>query len=190
MGNAKRILLVDDQESILDLYESILHSWGYETKRAKDGYEALAKLVLDFDLVILDLEMPGMDGFTVTRNIRQSDKFSDIPIIISTGLTDKKTRLRVVEFGANDYIAKPLDRTELQVRIASLLKLKESQDAVKQYQAELEEKIAQRTASLRRAWKRWWKPSAGLTRRTLTPYFVWQSLLSTRTRIPPLIFAE
>ena len=151
MGAPKRILLVDDQETMLDLLETVLRSWGYETERAKDGFEALAKVELDIDLIILDLEMPGMDGFEVTKQIRASERFRDIPIIISTALTNRETRLRAVEYGANDYITKPVDRTELQVRAASLLKLKESQDAIKRYQAELEEKVTQRTNSLRRA---------------------------------------
>jgi putative two-component system response regulator len=151
MAAAKRILLVDDQETMLDLLEVVLKAWGYETERAKDGFEAMAKVELDIDLIILDLEMPGMDGFEVTKQVRASERFRDIPIIISTALTNRETRLRAVEYGANDYITKPIDRTELQVRAASLLKLKESQDAIKRHQVQLEEKVAQRTNSLRRA---------------------------------------
>ena len=64
--------------------------------------------------------MPGMDGFEVARRIRGDGEVGDVPIIMATALTDKAVRLRAVEAGANDFIAKPVDRTELRVRTASL----------------------------------------------------------------------
>jgi len=151
MASQKRILIVDDQKTILDFLNAVLDSWDYETELAKDGFEALAKIELDIDLVILDLEMPGMDGFEVTKQIRQSPLYRDIPIVIATGLSGKEIRLRAIEYGANEFLTKPVDVTELRVRVASLLKLKETQDALKRQYADLEVKVAQRTQSLRRA---------------------------------------
>jgi len=151
MNKPKRILIVDDVEHNRELLESILASLGHEPETAEDGVEALAKLKLDIDLVLLDVQMPGMDGFEVARRIRQDPDVSDIPIIMVTALTSKEDHLRAVEAGANDYITKPIDKTEVRVRTASLLKMKDAQDAVKQYQAELEKKVAQRTADLRKA---------------------------------------
>jgi two-component system sensor histidine kinase/response regulator len=82
--------------------------------------------------------MPGMDGFEVARRIRNQSPVPDIPICMVTALSGKEERLRAVEAGANDFIAKPIDKTELRVRTASLLKAKEVQDTIKRYQAQLE----------------------------------------------------
>ncbi len=151
MDKPKRILIVDDVEQNRELLESILTSLGHEAETARDGVEALAKLKLDIDLVLLDVQMPGMDGFEVARRIRGDPDVSDIPIVMVTVLTSKEDRLRAVEAGANDFITKPVDITEVRVRTASLLKMKEAQDAIKRYQAELEETVEQRTADLRKA---------------------------------------
>lgn len=151
MEHQKRILIVDDEELNRELLEDLIESFGHETETACDGIEALAKLKLDIDLVLMDVMMPGIDGFEVTRRIKEDHKTSDIPVVMVTALTSKEDRLRAVEVGANDFITKPIDKTELRVRTASLLKMKEAQDAVKSYQAELEKKVEQRTEDLRQA---------------------------------------
>jgi putative two-component system response regulator len=151
MNKPKRILIVDDVEVNRELLEGILTSLGHESEMAEDGVETLAKLKLDIDLVLLDVQMPGMDGFEVARRIREDPDVRDIPIIMVTALTSRDDRLRAVEAGANDFITKPVDITEVRVRTASLLKMKEAQDAIKQYQADLEKKVEQRTADLRKA---------------------------------------
>jgi len=151
MAQPKRILIVDDKEQNREVLEAMVEALGHEPELAQDGLEALAKLELDIDLVLLDVMMPGMDGFEVVRRIRQHPDVSDLPIIMVTGLTSKEDRLRAAEAGANDFISKPVDMTELRVRMASLLRMKEAQDAVKRYQVELEEKIEKRTSSLRQA---------------------------------------
>ena len=121
---------------------------GHSSEPASDGLEALEKLKSGFDLVLLDIMMPGMDGFEVVRHIRENKAFADIPVIMVTVLDDKETRLRAVEAGANDFISKPIDRLELSVRIESLLKMKDAQDAIKRHQAELEETVERRTSEL------------------------------------------
>jgi putative two-component system response regulator len=124
---------------------------GWEAEVCVDGIEALAKLDAGVDLVLLDVMMPGMNGFEVAQRIRATPATSDIPILMVTALSGKEERLRAVEAGANDFIAKPVDYTELRVRATSLLKMKAAQDAVKRQQAELEAQVAQRTAALRTA---------------------------------------
>jgi putative two-component system response regulator len=151
MSKPKRILIVDDDEASRDLLVAFVESLGHESETAGDGIEAIAKMKLGFDLILMDIMMPGMDGYEVTRQIRKDQKYSELPIIMTTALTSKDDRLRAVEAGANDYISKPVDKNELQVRMASLLKMKEAQDAVKHYRAELEEKVEQRTKQLRDA---------------------------------------
>jgi putative two-component system response regulator len=151
MDKPNRILIVDDEELNRELLESLVTSFGHEPEMARDGVEALAKLKLDIDLVLLDVMMPVMDGFEVARRIREDPDTSDLPIIMVTALTSKEDRLRAVEAGANDFITKPIDKTELKVRTESLLRMKEAQDAVKRHKAELEKKVEQRTADLRLA---------------------------------------
>lgn len=147
----KRLLVVDDQEQPAQTLRRALSGFGYEVEVARDGVEALAKLRLEVDLVFLDAEMPGMDGFEVARRIRQDPEFSDLPIIMVTGLGSTGDRLRAVEAGVNDFITKPFELTELRVRSASLIKMKEAADALKRHREELEQAVSRRTAELRRA---------------------------------------
>lgn len=151
MSNAKRLLIVDDEAPNRDLLEALAEALGHEPELARDGVEALAKIKLDVDLVLLDVMMPGMDGFEVARRIRQDPDYGDVPIIMVTALTGMEDRLRAVEAGANDFITKPIDKTELRIRTASLLRMKEAQDLVKRHRRELEETVQRRTSALREA---------------------------------------
>ncbi len=148
MVRRKRILIVDDEEPNRDLLHAILESFGYESETAVNGTDAIAKLDSEIDLVLLDVLMPEMDGFAVVRQIRASPDWSDLPVIMVTVLDGKSDRIRAVEAGANDFVSKPIDMLELKVRIASLLQMKEAQDAIKRHRAELEETVERRTAEL------------------------------------------
>jgi signal transduction histidine kinase len=139
MDRPKRVLIVDDSEPNRDLLEAMVKSLGHEPVLARDGLEALAKAKQQVDVVLLDALMPGMDGFTVAKRIRQDPDLCLLPIVMVTVLGDKEDRLRAVEAGANDFISKPVDQTELKVRTASLLKMKEAQDALKRKNQELED---------------------------------------------------
>jgi two-component system, NtrC family, response regulator AtoC len=154
MSQPKRILVVDDEEQNRDLLEAMLESLGYESELALGGSDALAKLNAGTDLVLLDIMMPRMDGFEVVRRIRNHAQFGDIPVIMVTVLDEKKDRLKAVEAGANDFITKPVDTLELRVRVASLLRMKEAQDAIKRHKAELEAEVERRTAELRESEER------------------------------------
>jgi putative two-component system response regulator len=147
----KRILVVDDDLTTRTVTEALVDGLGHEAESARDGVEALDKLGFDIDLVLLDVIMPGLDGYEVCRRIRQAPVGSDVPVIMVTSMSGKDDRLRAVEAGANDFIAKPVDKTELRVRTASLLQMKEAQDDVKRYRIHLESLVEQRTASLREA---------------------------------------
>ncbi|MBI5569032.1 MAG: response regulator [Desulfomonile tiedjei] len=149
MHARKRILVVDDEEANRCLLEAILITLGYEPVIVRDGYEALEVLQPTIDLVLLDVMMPGLDGFEVTRTIRSQSECSDVPIVMVTGLASREDRLRAAEAGANDFITKPIDQVELRIRLKSLLKMKEAQDATRHYQAELEDMVERRTAALR-----------------------------------------
>jgi putative two-component system response regulator len=143
--------VVDDQEDTRRVLQRILANFGYQVELARDGLEALAKLSLDVDLVLLDAEMPGMDGFEFARRIRANPRYADLPLIMVTGLAAREDRLRAVEVGVNDFITKPFEIHELRLRSAWLLKLKESIDQLKRHRAELEQKVEERTAALRAA---------------------------------------
>jgi two-component system, cell cycle sensor histidine kinase and response regulator CckA len=144
----KRILVVDDELHNLDLLEAILDTFGYESEFAADGFEAIAKMSPRIDLVLLDVMMPRMDGFEVLRRLRKDPQCFDTPVIMITSLSGKTERLYAAECGANDFISKPIDRLELSVRMKSLLKMKEAQDAIKRHRAELEIMVEKRTEAL------------------------------------------
>ncbi len=151
MNYPKRILIVDDEPFNVELMEALVASFGHEPESAHDGFEALDKVNEKTDLILMDVMMPEMDGFEVTRRIREESDFRDVPIVMVTGLSSSKDRLRAVKVGANDFISKPVDRIELKVRIESLLKMKEAQDDIKRHKATLEETVQKRTASLQKA---------------------------------------
>lgn len=154
MSSAKRILVVDDEPYNVALLEAMLESLGYSVELAEDGSQALAKLRPEIDLVLLDVMMPGIDGFEVARMIRQDPVCGHVPIIMVTALTSREDRLRSVEAGANDFISKPIDKVELRVRMASLLKFKEAQDMIRRHGAELEIMVEKRTRALRESEER------------------------------------
>jgi putative two-component system response regulator len=147
----KRVLVIDDDDGIRKITQILVEGLGHDVEAARDGIEGLAKLQLGVDLVLLDVVMPGLDGFDVCRRIRQDAAGRDVPVIIVTSLETREHRLHAVEAGANDFIAKPVDETELRVRATSLLKMKAAQDELKRYHGHLEQMCEERTASLRKA---------------------------------------
>jgi DNA-binding response OmpR family regulator len=123
---AKRILVVDDIEDNLSLLEAILTEEGYEVDSAKNGKTALVKIEASPpDLVLIDAMMPGMDGYEVTRRIRQNKKLPFIPILMITAY-DNANVPEGLNLGANDFIRKPIDFDELMARIKAFLRLKPS----------------------------------------------------------------
>lgn len=150
-GRRKRILVVDDDETTRKITQAMVQSLGHETETARDGIDALSKLPLGIDLVLLDVVMPGLDGYVVCRRIRQDSHGKNIPVIMVTSMASREDRLNAVEAGANDFIAKPVDETELRVRLTSILQMKDAQDELKRYHGHLEDLVEQRTASLRTA---------------------------------------
>jgi len=150
-GRTARILIVDDELINRKVLEGLLKSYGLSCVSADSGPAALALLDESIDLVLLDIMMPGMDGFLVARAIREMPRFADLPIVMVTALSAKEDRLRAVEAGANDFVAKPIDSTELSVRMKSLLRMKGYHDEVKGYQLHLEQMVAEKTKALRGA---------------------------------------
>ena len=150
-GHARRVLVVGDHKEILDSLRRLLTGFGHEVEVARDGVEALSRLKLGIDLVLVDAAMPGMDGFELSRRIRADAEFQDLPLLLVTAQDSKTDRLRAVEAGVDDCIAQPVDPAELRLRSASLLRIKEATDGLKRQRAQLELTVAQRTRDLRRA---------------------------------------
>jgi len=124
-----KILIVDDEPFNMDYLEQELADLGYDTIRATNGQEALAKVATDApDLILLDVMMPVMDGFTVCRLLKAQDETRLIPIVIMTALDAKADRITGIQAGADDFLTKPVDEAELAARIATALQLKHTVD--------------------------------------------------------------
>lgn len=145
------ILVADDDELTRTLHAEFVRGFGYEVEVAADGIEALAKVALGVDLVLTDAHMPNLDGFDVAMRIRESRSAQDLPIVMVTSLEAREDRLRAYEAGINDFINKPVDHVELQLRLRWLLELKAAQDDLLASQANLEATVERRTRELRRA---------------------------------------
>jgi Response regulators consisting of a CheY-like receiver domain and a winged-helix DNA-binding domain len=116
----KRILVVDDEPSIVELIRVNLEDGGYDVGVAADGDEALERFSQEaWDLVILDLMLPGVDGIEVCRRIR---KVSQVPIIMLTAKADEIDRVLGLEMGADDYVTKPFSPRELLARVRAILR--------------------------------------------------------------------
>ncbi len=116
----QRILVADDEASIRRILETRLKMQGYDVVTAEDGEEAVEVYnKTNPDLVILDVMMPKMDGYGVTREIRRT---SDVPIIILTALGDVSERITGLELGADDYVIKPFSPKELEARVKAVLR--------------------------------------------------------------------
>ena len=150
-GDNAVVLVVDDERTNRELLSSLLELEGYAVEEAQDGFEALAKSAMDLDVILLDLMMPDIDGFEVARRIRADTEARDVPIIMVTALDGKEERLRAIDAGANDFISKPIDRLELQVRVRSMVKMKRSQDRLKASHEQLESKVTRQTSELAKA---------------------------------------
>ncbi len=127
------ILCVDDEPANLELLENILIASGYEVISASNGKDALLKIkTRKIDLVLLDILMAEMNGFEVCREIKGSKEFANIPVIMITALTAKADRITSIEAGAEEFLSKPFDKTEVLARIKMLLKVKELEAALAQ----------------------------------------------------------
>jgi diguanylate cyclase (GGDEF)-like protein len=117
-----KILIVDDEPAIVELLEEHLQSEGYDTEHAFSGEEALVVLEKSTpDLVILDLMLPGMDGYEVCRLMQADSRLNHIPVIMLTARSAVPNRVLGYQRGADDYIVKPFDPDELSVRVRAQL---------------------------------------------------------------------
>ena len=129
LKDKSRILIVDDEEENRNLLSSRLQREGFETRLAIDGEDALAKIDFEsFDLILLDILMPRMDGFQALLKVKSNEKTSHIPVIMISALDDLSMVVPCIEAGAEDYLSKPFNRVLLGARISSSLEKKQRHD--------------------------------------------------------------
>jgi class 3 adenylate cyclase len=151
-------LAVDDEPANLRLLDAVLTPRGYRVLTASSGAEALALLETeDIDIVLLDIVMPEMDGHEVCRKIRSTPATEFLPIVMITA-SGSEQRLAALESGADDFVTKPFDKSELLARVASLARIKRYHDTIRRqadelakWNTELETRVAQQVAELERA---------------------------------------
>jgi class 3 adenylate cyclase/CheY-like chemotaxis protein len=150
-------LAVDDEPANLRLLDAVLTPRGYRVLTASSGPEALALLATeDVDIVLLDIVMPEMDGHAVCRAIRSTPATEFLPIVMITA-SGSEQRLAALESGADDFVTKPFDKSELLARVASLARIKRYHDTIRRQAAELadwntelETRVARQVAELER----------------------------------------
>jgi len=153
--NRSKLLVVDDEPFNIELIEGYLCS-DYEIITACNGEEALDKIQSeDPDMILLDVMMPGMNGFEVCKIIKSDVKTQFIPIVMVTALSEREDKIRGIEVGADDFLAKPIDKEELKARVRSLLRIKHIHDALlnseekyRKLNEKLEVRVNERTVDL------------------------------------------
>ncbi|QQQ51754.1 EAL domain-containing protein [Pseudomonas syringae] len=149
--SAATILIIDDDVHVRDLLEVLLQNQGYRTLTAESGELALALIKRQApDLILLDIMMPGMDGYEVASQLKAEKGTANIPIIMLSALDDQSSRLSGLEAGAEEYLNKPVDSAELWLRVRNLLRLKAFGDYLKSHSLILEDQLQQRTIDLER----------------------------------------
>ncbi|HVA71521.1 MAG TPA: HD domain-containing phosphohydrolase [Candidatus Limnocylindrales bacterium] len=133
-----KILVVDDEVAVRSGLQLLLRRQGYDVRTACDGPSTLVECTsFQPDLILLDIVMPGRDGFDVCREIKSRPEMRLIPVVLITGLSEKSDRIRGIEAGADDFLSKPIDMTELDARVRSLLRLKSFTDELEHAEAVL-----------------------------------------------------
>jgi adenylate cyclase len=151
------VLVVDDQPQNIRLLEAVLTPRGYDVLTASSGDEALATVERDqVDLVLCDIVMPGMDGYEVCRAIRERPATAYLPVVMVTASGDEQ-KIKALEAGADDFLTKPINQSELLARVASLARIKRYQDTIKRqsdelaaWNQELEARVEQQVSQIER----------------------------------------
>lgn len=145
------ILIVDDALDNLNLLYATLTQQGYEVRKALNGSMALMGVqAAPPDLILLDIRMPDMDGYEVCQRLKASQTTRDIPIIFLSALDESLDKVRAFSLGAADYITKPFQTEEVLARIENQLALQSAKAEIRRFNAELEQRVQQRTEELQR----------------------------------------
>ena len=125
----KKILVIDDNEANVELLEAYLTAYGYDVITAFDGESGLDMTYTEKpDLLLLDIMMPGLNGYEVCKRLKEDEKTQFIPIVMITALTEINDKVKGLDVGADDFLSKPFNKLELMARVRSLLRLKTLHD--------------------------------------------------------------
>ena len=140
------LLIVDDEPQVRKLLETLLQHEGYQTLTASSGEEALLLVAQQPpDLILLDIMMPGMDGYDVASQLKGNAATANIPIIMLTALSESEARISGLETGAEEFLSKPVEHIELWLRVRNLLRLKAHGDQLKTHSQMLELQLQNQT---------------------------------------------
>jgi class 3 adenylate cyclase/CheY-like chemotaxis protein len=151
MSDPAKILVVDDTANNVKLLKDLLTVRGYAVVTASSGLEGLEQIDKERpDLVLLDVMMPGMNGYDVCRRIRENPATGVLPVVMVTALDPGQERIKGLEAGADDFLTKPINQPELLARVRSLLRIKELWDQVIELNRTLEQRVDDQVAQLER----------------------------------------
>jgi len=149
IGRGERILVVDDSPVTIEILKDLLGAHHYEVLAAPDGPTALRRVREDRpDLIVTELWLPGMSGFDLVKEVRAGEEHRLVPIILLTARRDREDIAYGLNLGADDYVQKPFDRSELLARIAVLLRLRRTQEELLTLNLSLEEQVRHRSEEL------------------------------------------
>ncbi|MEI7835911.1 MAG: response regulator transcription factor [Planctomycetota bacterium] len=136
-----RVMIADDDPTYLTLLESLLAEWDFQTVLARDGAEALAIMARPDapSLLLLDWQMPEVDGFEVTKSVRNRSRNSEPYILIVTSDDDRNNLMRIMVAGADDYLIKPFNPIDLKIRLRAAVRIANLRERVAQLQHQVDQ---------------------------------------------------
>lgn len=155
MSNKKKILIVDDIPKNIQILGNLLSGINFQIAYAQSGEQALEVIKhQNFDLILLDIMMPGINGFEVCKKLKNNNATKEIPIIFLTAKADMESIIKGFEAGGQDYITKPFNSAELIARVNTHLLIREQKKTLSELNQNLETKVKERTKQLEEAYKR------------------------------------
>src|SRR3990170_2120491 len=147
-----KILIADDDRFYIRIFSDLIADLGFECIPAANGLEALEKARTHCpDVLIIDVVMPGMDGFEVTRRLKEDPATMYLPVVIVTSLADRDSKIKGLQSGADELLSKPVDETEFRVRLRNLLKVKKYEDFLVEHGRRLANEVEDKSVQLERA---------------------------------------
>ncbi|MBI1910445.1 MAG: response regulator [Deltaproteobacteria bacterium] len=150
-----RIIVADDDKFYRSIITDLITELGHESLAVDNGLEALEKVrSYHPDLLIVDVVMPGMDGFQITKRLKEDPSTMHIPVLIVTSLSDRGSKVKGLDHGADELLSKPIDEAEFRVRVKNILKVKKYEDYLIDHGKMLEGEVISKSAQLEKAFEK------------------------------------